>query len=51
MKICKPVPVGRPVISGCEAGVDPAVLSNSLSADISLSNALFNVISPFKMVL
>ena len=34
-----------------EAGVDPAVLSNSWYADISRSNALFNAISPFKMVL
>ena len=30
---------------------DPAVLSNSWFADISRSNALFNTISPFKMVL
>ena len=36
---------------GSKSAVTPAVLSNSWYADISRSNALFNAISPFKMVL
>ena len=42
---------GVQIRGGSKSAVTPAVLSNSWYADISRSNALFNAISPFKMVL